>query len=113
MMEVPGVEQRHPQGPVETGALLMHATGRNPMNVNMSRWKISLGWAVLMMIVWTVFVPTSISVLAFVLLGLTGLVVSSFGSTFLADSESPRSIDAILNQLEAEPKTGALKTRRP
>lgn len=75
------------------------------MKMHMNRWTVSLGWIVLMVILAALIVPGTMSMQLFVLLGLVGLVVAFFGSTVLQDSRPPRSMSAILNDLEEEPKT--------
>jgi hypothetical protein len=82
------------------------------MNTHMNRWIAPLGWTVAMLILWALFVPTRLSVTTFVLLGVTGLVVSFFGSTFFRESQPPRSVNAILDELEAEPKAAGPSGRQ-
>jgi hypothetical protein len=40
----------------------------------------------------------------------TGLVVSFFGFTFFRDSQPPRSVNAILDELETQPKAAGPRT---
>jgi hypothetical protein len=70
-----------------------------------NRWTVSLSWIVGMLIVWSLLVPRPVSVTTFVLFGATGLVVSVFGATFLKDSQPPRSMTAILGEVDGQPKT--------
>lgn len=72
------------------------------MNTYLNRWTAALGWAVVMLIVWALFVPHGVSVTTFVLIGMTGLLLSVFGSGLLKDSQPPRSVTNILVDLEAE-----------
>ncbi len=71
------------------------------MNTYLNRWSAALGWLVLMVIVWTVFVPTQISVTTFVTVALLGLITSFFGVALVQDSQPPRSIGQILSEIEA------------
>ncbi len=81
------------------------------MTTYLNRWTIMLGWMVLLSIVWTLFVPGSISVTTFVLFGMIGLIAAFFGSALVRDSQPPRSVNAILGDLEAE-GAAASKPRR-
>jgi membrane associated rhomboid family serine protease len=81
------------------------------MNTYTNRWTVLLNWTVVMLIVWSLFVPRTVSVTTFVLLGATGLIVSVFGAMFLKDSQPPRSVNAILGELEAQPKTDSPSRR--
>ena len=56
-----------------------------------------------MLIVWSLFVPRTVSVTTFSLLVATGLIVSFFGAMFLEDRQPPRSVGAIIGELEAQP----------
>lgn len=73
------------------------------MRTYMNRWTVSLGWTVGMLIVWSLFVPRTVSVTTFFLLGAVGLIVTIFGAGFLKDSQPPQSINAIVADLEAQP----------
>jgi membrane associated rhomboid family serine protease len=75
------------------------------MNTHINRWTVSLSWTVAMLIVWSLFVPRTVSVTTFVLLGATGLIVSVFGAMFVKSSQPPQSVSAILGDLEAQPTT--------
>jgi Co/Zn/Cd efflux system component len=83
------------------------------MSRYLSRWTVSAGWIVAMLAIWAMFVPTSISPVTALLIGLAGLLVTFFGITVLQDGESPRSVSAILTDLEAEPKKPGLEARQP
>jgi Co/Zn/Cd efflux system component len=72
------------------------------MKTYVNRWTVALSWAVLMLIVWALFVPKGVSATTFVMLSLTGLVVAVVGPMLLANHEPPRSMSAILGDLEAE-----------
>jgi hypothetical protein len=71
------------------------------MNPYTNRWTVSLAWLVGMLIVWSLFVPRSVSVTTFFLLVAIGLVISMFGASFLKDGQPPRSVGAIIGDLEA------------
>ena len=73
------------------------------MNTFMNRWTVSLGWAVGMLIVWSLFVPRTVSVTTFSLLVATGLIVSFFGAMFLEGRQPPQSLGAIIGELEVQP----------
>ena len=73
------------------------------MGMSMNRWITSAIWVGLMLIVWSLFVPRPVSVTTFFLFGATGLIVTVFGAMFLNDSQPPRSVNAILSELEARP----------
>jgi len=60
-----------------------------------------------MCIVWALFVPRGLSVTTFVLLGVTGLLVSLFGSMLWSNSRAQRSVSQILLDLESESATPA------
>jgi len=77
------------------------------MNGYINRWTVALGWMILMAVVGALFVPAGLSVTSFVLLGLIGLTVAFFGSALIRDSQPPRSVGAILDDLEnAQGTTG-------
>jgi Co/Zn/Cd efflux system component len=69
-----------------------------------SRWTVAGGWAILMAFVGAFAVPTHLSGTMFTLVALAGLFVSLFGSDLLGDSQAPRSVNAILADLEADRK---------
>jgi len=69
----------------------------------MNRWTVALSWTVGMLIVWSLFVPRTVSVTTFTLLGATGLVVLLLGATLLRDTQPPQSVHAILSELEGRP----------
>lgn len=73
------------------------------MNSHINRWTISVSWTVVMLIVWSLFVPRAVSVTTFFLLLATGLIVSVGGAMFLADRQPPQSVSAIIGELEAPP----------
>jgi hypothetical protein len=81
------------------------------MNKYTNRWTVSLGWMVAMLIVWSLFVPGSVSVTTFFLLGALGLIVTVFGGTFLKDRQPPQSVGAIIADLEAPPGTDGASSR--
>jgi hypothetical protein len=70
------------------------------MNAYANRWLVSLGWMVVMLIVWSLFVPGRVSVTTFSLLGATGLMIAMFGGTLFKDRQ-PQSVSAIIANLEA------------
>ena len=74
-----------------------------PSYVN--RWTLTSAWIVSMSVVWALFVPTGLSVGAFVLFGIAGLLVLLGGGAVVRDSEPPRSVTQILCELEAVPGT--------
>jgi membrane associated rhomboid family serine protease len=86
--------------------------GRVSMNSHANRWTVALAWTVGMLIVWSLFVPRTVSVTTFVLLGATGLIVSVFGAMFLTDRQSRQSVGAIIGELEAKPGTDASREIR-
>ncbi len=70
-----------------------------------NRWTISVIWMIGMLIVWSLFVPRAVSVTTFVLLAAVGLIVSVFGAILLNDSQPPRSMTAIIGEVEAQRRT--------
>jgi hypothetical protein len=68
----------------------------------MSRWTTALGWGVLMLIVWTLFVPGRLSVTTFVLLGLTGFLVSIAGTALWISGRPSPSIGQMLGDTESD-----------
>ncbi len=77
----------------------------------LSRWTTVLGWAALMGIVWTLFVPGRVSVTTFVLLGLTGLVILIGGSALWVSSRPSPSMGEILGDAEADRTTATAAGR--
>jgi len=77
----------------------------------MNRWTVSLVWIIGMLIVWALFVPRTVSVTTFVLLVAAGLIVSAFGAMVLNNSRPPRSMVAIIGELEAPPNTDSRSPR--
>jgi hypothetical protein len=71
----------------------------------LNRWTVSLVWIIGMVIVWALFVPRTVSVTTLVLLVAVGLIVSVFGAMFVSNSQPPRSMAAIIGELEAQPNT--------
>jgi Co/Zn/Cd efflux system component len=74
-----------------------------------NRWTVAGGWVILMGCVGAFAVPTHLSGTMFALVALAGLCVPLFGSAVLGDSQAPRSVNAILAELEADSK--ALRNR--
>jgi hypothetical protein len=71
----------------------------------LNRWTAALGWAVLMLIVWTLWVPRPVSVTTFILLGLTGFVVLVAGTALWANSRPSPSMGQILGDAESDRST--------
>jgi len=72
------------------------------MSTHLNRRTCALGWGVTTCIVWALFVPRGLSVTTFVLLGVTGLLVSLFGPMLWSNSRAQRSVSQILVDLESE-----------
>jgi hypothetical protein len=86
------------------------------MSTYLNRRTCALGWGVTMCIVWALFVPRGLSVTTFSLLGVTGLLVSLFGSMLWASSRPPHSVGQILSDLQSDGATAAtpaLATPKP
>jgi len=82
------------------------------MKTYVNRWTVAVGWVILMGLVGAGFVPTPLSGTMFVLVAAAGLFVSLFGSALLGDSRAPRSVNAILADLEAEGKAASSRGNR-
>lgn len=70
------------------------------MMTNAKPWTLAAAWATAMMVIWVLFVPSHISHVWFALLALAGLFASLFGAALVGDSQAPRSVGAILADLE-------------
>ena len=77
------------------------------MSKYLNRGTCALTWGATMSIVGALFVPRGLSVTTFVLLGVTGLLVSLFGPTLWASSRPPRSVGQILSELDSDGATAA------
>jgi hypothetical protein len=75
-----------------------------------NRWTMLGAWAVLMGIVWALFVPRGVSVATFTLLGLTGAVVVVVASALWSAHQPTPSLRQARVTLEAE--EAAAKARR-
>jgi len=82
------------------------------MKAYVNRWTAVVAWVILMGVVGAFFVPTLLSGTMFVLVALAGLFVSLFGSALLGDSQAPRSVNAILADLEEEGKAAPSRANR-
>ncbi len=71
------------------------------MTTMLKRWMPTLGWLLLMWIVWTLLVPGRVSVTTFVLLGLTGLAGAVLGPILWNDTRPPHSVGDTLADLES------------
>jgi hypothetical protein len=76
-----------------------------------NRWTIAGAWAVLMGIVWALFVPRGVSITTFTLLGLTGAVFVVVASALWSAHEPTPSLGQTCVTLEAD--EGAARARRP
>jgi hypothetical protein len=71
----------------------------------LNHWTTSLGWTVLMLIVWTLFVPRPVSVATFFLLGSTGFLVLIAGSALWTRSRPSPSMAQILGEVDSTAST--------
>ncbi len=76
-----------------------------------ARWTIAVGWMTAMALVWAVFVPNPMSSVVFTLIAAGGLFVMLCGAALLSDSQAPRSVTAIIADLEAGGRARVLHTR--
>jgi hypothetical protein len=77
----------------------------------LNRWTAALGWVVLMLIVWTLWVPRPVSVTTFTLLGLTGLLVLIAGTALRSSSRPAPSMGRILGDSESDRSTATATVR--
>lgn len=77
------------------------------MTTYTNRWTVSLAWLVGMLIVWSFVVSQSVSTITLFILAAIGLVISLFGAELLSDAQPPRSMSAIIGDLEAQSSVNA------
>lgn len=82
------------------------------MRSYLNRWTLAVAWVVAMLVVWTLFVPSGLSVTTFVLCGIAGLLALFAGGALMRGGTPPHSMNQIISELEEGPRpaAGKLKT---
>jgi len=81
------------------------------MDRYLNRWTVAGGWTVVTALVWVKLVPATLSWTTLAILWLAGLLISFCGAALFHDSEGPRSMRSILDDLE-NPRAARPSVRR-
>lgn len=72
-----------------------------------NRWIVTVGWMTAMAFVWAILVPVQLSSIVVAFIAAAGLFVTHCGAALLSDSQAPRSVTAIIADLEGGGRTRA------
>jgi hypothetical protein len=70
----------------------------------LNRWTGALAWAVVMVIVWTIFVPRVLSSTVFVWINAMGVTGLAFAYALWAGTRQTASVTRLLHDIEAQPR---------